>query len=592
MSSVMPPSNPQPVQITAPPVQAQPSLQQQIRQVQATPQGQSFLDRIKAKMNGKNGLGAQMWRQAPKQRSRHTIRSNRWDEMVWTEARKTQDIDNLITDLSLGDEHKGGERKPFDMAPELVHDIFLALYKAAPHLLLKREIIKQAIPVRKIMEEILESPKLEELQEMTATDAVMSTIAVTAMADVIREILTRIPPPPPPGGTCGGNCGGQAGPNGEKGTGTCTCTPATDGGGGEGEEDEDEDLTDEEGRILDLERAREEAEKEAAERDWEAEMEGLLDDTDIDRLVNKALDEADKEVDDLDNLRKGIGLEDGEWRSMDPSQRIAMAQRLNSPNMKALADIIGKMKRFALGIKATRIVDVPHEAFDVEPGNEIRRLLKAQFALLGNPVTKYEFFRRYADRELMQYKMRGREEIGKGPILMGIDKSGSMHGEPFNWAMAVAEALRRFAADEDRDFFAAFFGSNHDRERFEFPKGKAPFEKVLAFLSCEANGGTQFDGILEELLGRATKEYDAEGTTKSDIVFITDGMAHLDEDWIKKFNEEKERIGVRVYSVFVGGAYDMGGRGGPVGLLNSFSDGVINVKELTPEAVEQIFQKV
>ena len=250
------------------------------------------------------------------------------------------------------------------------------------------------------------------------------------------------------------------------------------------------------------------------------------------------------------------------------------------------------MKRFALGVKATRVNDVPHEAYDVETGDSIMRVLKAQYALLGHPHTKYEFFRRYADKELLQYKMRGTEEVGKGPIVIAIDKSGSMGGAPFMWAMGVAEALRRFAADEDRDYYALFFGNNNDRERFDFPEGKGPFEKVMAFLGTQANGGTQFDGVLTEALEKATKDFDSAGKEKADIVFVTDGCAHLDDQWITEFNNERKRVGVRVYSVYIGGSYDYGGSDGPLGLLEKISDATISVSELKPESARLLFQKV
>ena len=158
--------------------------------------------------------------------------------------------------------------------------------------------------------------------------------------------------------------------------------------------------------------------------------------------------------------------------------------------------------------------------------------------------------------------------------------------------MGVAEALRRFAAEEDRDYYAMFFGNNNDRERFEFPEGKGPFDKVLAFLGTQANGGTQFDGVLTEALEKATTSYDQEGKGKADIVFITDGMAHLDESWIEGFNKERTRTGVRMYSVYIGGSYDYGHTGGPLGLLEKISDACIPVAELKPEAVAEVFQKV
>lgn len=351
----------------------------------------------------------------------------------------------------------------------------------------------------------------------------------------------------------------------------------------------DQDLNNDESEF-----EREELEQQEAA--WEQAWDNILDDLNLDRLANKALEAAHREAEELDNLRKGIGLEDGVWAVMDPTERLALAEHLRTEEMKDLASIIGRMKRFALGVKATRIIDVNHEAYNVETGNDLKRVLRHQFAYLApgkyHDITKLEFYRRYASGELLQFKMRGSEDVGKGPIVMAIDKSGSMNGQPFHWALAVAEALRRFAADEDRDMYVIFFGNNNDRVRFEFPKGKAPFEKIMAFLGTVANGGTQFDGVLTECLQRAVEQFDGEGKEKADIVFVTDGMANLDDAWITTFNKERTRAGVRMYSVYIGGSYDYGHTRGPLGLLDRISDATIPVSELKPESAQQIFAKV
>jgi uncharacterized protein with von Willebrand factor type A (vWA) domain len=167
-----------------------------------------------------------------------------------------------------------------------------------------------------------------------------------------------------------------------------------------------------------------------------------------------------------------------------------------------------------------------------------------------------------------------------------------MQGKPANWALAVAEALRRFAAEDDRDLEVLFFGNNNDRVRFSFPKGKAPFEKIMAFLGTRSDGGTQFDGVLTEALKKASTAFDGEGKGKADIVFITDGMASLSDSWIKDFNAEKERTGVRMYSIYIGGARDMTRDRGPASLLGRISDAVIPVSELRPESARTVFEHV
>jgi len=569
-------------------------------------------------MSGSTGFDAPVFeRPKPVEKSRHTIHSNRWDDRVWEKARKTDSIDGLITNLYDGDVHRGGNREAFDPAPELVHDLYLTFYKAAPQLLPKNRVAPESYPVRRIIEEMMENPRLKDLQEMTSSDPAMSLMAVNAMSDAVVEIIGRVPPPPPPpgpggkpgdgqgegdeplppSGPTGGHPGnGEDGENGEgdkqesEGQAPDPGQPRNPGDEGEGDGDQ-EDGEGEGGGPEEFDPDSEGA-ADQEEADWQSQYDDLLDDLDLDRMINRALEDAADEAEELDRTRKGIGLDDGTWAQMSPEERLEMARRLSTPEMKTLSDIVGRMKRFALGVKATRVNDVPHEAYDVESGNDIRRLLRSEFALLGREETEYEFYRRYAEKELLQFKMRGKEDAGKGPIVIAIDKSGSMHGAPFNWAMGVAEALRRFAADEDRDYYAMFFGSNNDRNRFEFPKGKGPFEKVLTFLGVQANGGTQFDGVLTEALERASTCFDGEGKGKADIVFVTDGYANLHDSWIEQFNAERERVGVRVYSVYIGGAYDMNRNSGPVGLLNKISDIVIPVSDLRPESAQAIFQKV
>ena len=582
-------------------------------------QGGSFLDRLRARMDhsmGADRVGAFGTYAKPKPKERHSelVQINRWDKKVWDAARPTKPIDSLIEDLDMGDEHRGGERAPFDAAPELVKGVYNVFWKAAPKITPKREIKRELYPARRILEEMVDNPRLKDLQAMTSGDAVMATIAVDAMGETMKEILTRVQDVEPPGmpgsGQGGGGGAGQGEGQGGQGSGKggkgnrkekekpdqTPSGPSTDGKGQgemseeEKEEQEAEDLT-EDAESDEFDPDAEDALNQE-EADWEAQFDAALDELDLDVLANRALEAATAEVAEIEMGRKGIGLEDGEWYSMNPESRMAMAARLRTKEMKELAEVIGRMKRFALGVKAQRINDVPHEAYDVELGNDLRRVLRPQFAFLGTRETAYEFYRRYVEKELLQYKMRGTEEVGKGPIVIAIDKSGSMQGRPFQWAMGVAEALRRFAAEEDRDYYAMFFGNNNDRERFDFPKGKGPFDKVLAFLGTQANGGTQFDGVLTEALEKASKDFDGAGKGKADIVFITDGCAHLDPAWIKNFNEERKRVGVRVYSVYIGGSYDYGHSGGPLGLLTDISDAAIPVGELTPEAVKQVFAKV
>ena len=590
----------------------------------------NFRDRLLAKMSGSLGKAATFVSPKAKQKSRHTLVTNRWDERVWKNVRNTDQVDKLIYDLDLGDEVHGGTRKGFEAAPELVHDLFMSFYKAAPELVEKRDLDRDVYVVHKMVKELLDNPKIRDFQDMSAGKEMESLIALGALADTVRDILSQVPPPPPPPqpkpqpkpkqkqepgeasegqpgqpgepgeGQPGGTQPSEAGePGTEAGDGPAGPTPVVPDDSGEPGENEPGDADGEaegegEGETEgegDGEEFDPEAEADAAEADWQKAYDDLLDKVDLERAMHRGLDAAGAEVEELDKLRKGIGLEDGEWKLMSPEKRLAMANYLRTPQMKMLADVIGRMKRFALGVKATRINDVPHEVYDVEFGNDLRLVVRSQFALLATPETTLEFYRRFAEGELLQYKLQGTEEVGKGPIVICIDKSGSMNGAKFAWAMGVAEALRRSAAEEGRDYHAIFFGADNDRHHFDFPKGQGPFEKVIAFLSVAADGGTQFAGVLTDALAKASTAFDGEARGKADIVFLTDGLANLTDEWITGYNAERARVGVRQYSVFITGAPDTNGQS-PASILDRISDVVIPVRDLQPESVREIFAKV
>lgn len=542
-------------------------------------------------------------------KTRQNIQHNRFDRQMWGEIRSNEAVDRDITDLMVGDSHHDGQREGYDNAPELLQDLTYALYKPDPKLEPKRRVEKDARLNRAIIEEVQGSPYYEELREHTVLDDTCTTIALNTMVESVRQIIARNQeaarqsnedkanstdemnnednrppgcfPQPAEGGEQDGP--GQPGtpddqpgepgePDGESDGESGESGEPSEQPGPEGDDDFDDD----------------------PELGGEHEGDGTDIDVDEDfaRAVNQAVREASEEVDELEDLRRGIGLEDGTWRQMSPEERLKMAERLKTPTMRTLSDMIGRMKRFAMGQQAQKVSDVAHEPVDVTTGNDLRHLLGSEYVLLDDEDLEWEFYRRFVDGEMLQYKLQGTENAGKGPIVACIDKSYSMSGRPFTWAMGVAEALRRICQEQGRDYYAMFFGNNNDRHRFDFPKGNADFGRILEFLSCQANGGTQFEGVLEEALKRVAEQHD-DGLAKADIVFITDGQAHLSEEWLKQFNEEKERVGCRVFGVYIGGANDMYGMGrGPTQVLEQFSDIVIPVSELTTDAVGDIFSQV
>jgi Mg-chelatase subunit ChlD len=609
----------------------------------------SFQSKIRNKMQTamqsfESRNGGYQPKKKPTPKTRQIIKHTRFDELDWIDARKSQDIEDGIKDMYEGEIGTGTadepERLGYLNAPELVQDVFYTFIKPVPTLQKKKDVRKEVRLNGKFLEQMMALPEYERLHDQTMTDPMLSTMATGIVMDALKEMIKQHreavedanerrrngdlddPPDGPPGPPDPRDNWDEETPSTTKptkGKGESkfnqgedqdqeqdeTEEPDLDEDGNEiprspeaeddtdwldGDDDDDEDGPN--GLIDDQERAWDEALLENDEWDDEVDLEKMLNSQDFARNINSALKEAADSLDELDTLRRGVGIEDSEWKQMDPSKRLAMAERLNTPRMRQIADMVGRMKRFAMAQQAQKIIDAPHEIFDVEMGNDLRRVLRSEFAFLGSEETKIEFFRKYANGELLQFKERGHEDAGKGPIICCIDNSGSMGGTPEEWAKGVAEALRRICAEQNRDFHAIYFETNRHRERFDFPKGQADFEKVLKFLSVSAGGGTEFDGVLTEALAKAANMFDEKQQGKADIVFITDGEAYLDKAWIDKFKEERDRIGCRVFGIYIS-AYDST-RSGAMKLLESFCQIAIPVKALAvnDEAAATIFSQV
>jgi hypothetical protein len=119
-------------------------------------------------------------------------------------------------------------------------------------------------------------------------------------------------------------------------------------------------------------------------------------------------------------------------------------------SVEAIARLAGRMYAALRGNHAKKVNGVAGEVYAVEQGNDIGRLLPAEQMLLVDPMLEVVGLERIATRRAGQYATRGTQKRSKGPLVLALDESGSMHGERNTWAKAAAVALSRVATEEKR----------------------------------------------------------------------------------------------------------------------------------------------
>lgn len=266
-----------------------------------------------------------------------------------------------------------------------------------------------------------------------------------------------------------------------------------------------------------------------------------------------ALKSAINEASDMDQTAQTWGLDPGYLHRLPPEKRIEMARRLNNERFKRIAQLFGPMHRMAFAEQQRKTIHSNDEIYDIETGNDLGRLLAAELINIRHPLLKWDFYRRFFEGDLLQYKLHGTEKLAKGAIVCCIDGSGSMSGEPEIWSKAVALCLLQIAKVQKREFYAIEFGGPRTMLEFDFrdPKNITP-DNIISFAESFLNGGTDFMTPLSRSLDLMREEHERRGAVKADIVFITDGECGVDPTWMENFKAEQERLAFRVYGVAIG----------------------------------------
>jgi uncharacterized protein with von Willebrand factor type A (vWA) domain len=212
------------------------------------------------------------------------------------------------------------------------------------------------------------------------------------------------------------------------------------------------------------------------------------------------------------------GNSPGEERApRDGATSRALAARLREdPRLKEIGRLAGRFKRVLTGKRRQRVPSGSEEVVSVELGAELERLLPSQFIRLRRPLHRLAFLRDLLERQCLQYELAGSDALGKGPLIVCLDKSDSMTGEKDVFAVAAALALHAVAEEERRRFALVTFDSTVRTAHLCAARQGVPPE--LLFANC--SGGTDIADALESGLQFLTGN---SPLARADLVLITDG---------------------------------------------------------------------
>ena len=214
--------------------------------------------------------------------------------------------------------------------------------------------------------------------------------------------------------------------------------------------------------------------------------------------------------------------------------------------------------------------DARSEVVDIERGGDLGRAMPAQLARLKHPVLRRLALKDIAERSLLQYRLEGVEKLGRGPMVVLLDCSGSMSGDPHTWARAIGIACLGVGAKDKRPVTIIDFDTSPLAVRHVDAKGNASMipvdragrsgmpvklgngklaDAALDVAGFAVHGGTDFGPVLKLALdGLPAGIADA----RADLVFVTDGQAGCDAETMKRLVECKKN-GLRVFGLALNG---------------------------------------
>jgi Mg-chelatase subunit ChlD len=242
-------------------------------------------------------------------------------------------------------------------------------------------------------------------------------------------------------------------------------------------------------------------------------------------------------------LAPGVGTQQGVPGER-PEVRPLAARLKNDERLRRIAALAGRFKRIAASKRRQRVKHGADELADIEQGSDLARALPSELSKLSHRLLRLDFIRSLLEGQVQQYRLAGTEALGKGPLIVVLDKSGSMDGPRDVWATALALALLDQAQRERRMF--ALLGFDY-RVKFEaVVKPGEPLPEEGLFVSCA--GGTEIGVALAR--GLEIIRGHPGSLRKADLVLVTDGGS--DPSSAPKLREEAAELGITILGLGIG----------------------------------------
>lgn len=511
----------------------------------------------------------------PKPVETRSIRTNSFDRADWETVRSTipaiqQDMAELQENVSYVD--------------DLMADLHAGFFKVDPHIRDASEMKPSHAANREVIDTIMQMPEVQNLRQHSRGDTYGSAMAMTSMKDVMVETLTTVK---------------EAQAEAEQRA--ADAQAAADEHAKQMQALMDQMANDPQAandplmqgmlqsKMDQFNKAQQQgqaAQQQAQQAAGQA-MQGMANNV---RSQAKA---TTQELDEEQQLMSAYGVDPGQLQNMPVKERIELARKLQNNRLSKFAKLLGQFRMVQQAESRKRVINASSEVHGITQSNFLERMVASEYLNYADPALETLMLMRWAEHQLNTYDVRGKENLGQGPIICVVDESGSMGcedvagGSREAWSKALSLAMLDQARRRKRDFVYIGFSSAGQQHTVEFLNGESSLDKVIAMTEHFFGGGTNYEQPLRAALTYIEKHYDANAKARPDVLFMSDdAYGQMDPSFMSEWNRIKDKTSIKCYGIAIGCDSS--------GAMQQVSDNVREITEMVsdPRNVGDLFRTI
>lgn len=275
----------------------------------------------------------------------------------------------------------------------------------------------------------------------------------------------------------------------------------------------------------------------------------------VDRRIDalQAAMQAAEDVAECGNALTAMGCGAGAGQSDVDRQRVAetFQQIKDSPLFRAVLNAAGALRRKFHSLRKRKVVLGVNDVVGVRSSSSVQFMLPSETAYLSHQWLQYEFARKLGNSEIRRFDCRDTHKVGKGPIIVFCDASGSMSQVQLAQARGLAMAILWLAKAQKRPCLLINFDTTLFDARVSHLSEQAD---VYRWITQSGGGGTSFSFLNSETITKLCLSLKSE-VGKTDLILISDGICGVPH--IAEFTNWKRSVGMKLHTLLIGcGATD------------------------------------